>query len=111
MPPFVGTDDERAAVAAYLAVLGGARPTDVLGAAAVPAAGRIFEDNCAGCHGPDGDFQIGGRRTAPQFYERLGRLPQINDVMPAFPGNDEQRHAMAEYLAALPVRAAKGGAR
>jgi mono/diheme cytochrome c family protein len=41
----------------------------------------------------------------------IGRLPAINEMMPAFEGTEEQRKALADYLAALPGQAPKGGAR
>jgi len=41
----------------------------------------------------------------------LGRLPQINDAMPAFDGTDGERHAVAEVIAALPATPKTGGAR
>ncbi len=49
-------------------------------------------------------------RTAAQLYEMLGRLPQVNEAMPAFEGSEELRKALADYLAALPAPK-KGGAR
>jgi mono/diheme cytochrome c family protein len=54
MPPFVGTADERRALALYLAVLGGASAES---AAAAGAGEQYFEENCSVCHGPDGDFR------------------------------------------------------
>jgi mono/diheme cytochrome c family protein/cytochrome bd-type quinol oxidase subunit 1 len=115
MPPFPGTDDEREAVAAYLASLGGTVPH-------VPAAGggnaagdpgqAYFNENCSPCHGPGADIQIGGRgRTAAQIYEMIGHLPAVNPMMPAFEGSDELRHALADHVASLPAAQKKEGAR
>ena len=115
MPPFAGTDAERDALAAHLARLGGSPPhlPAPPGAATggSPAA-AYFNENCSACHGEGSDFPIGRRgRTAAQLYEMLGRLPQINEAMPAFEGSDELRKALAEYLAALPPAPREGGAR
>jgi mono/diheme cytochrome c family protein len=104
MPPFTGTEAERRALAVYLARLGGDASA---GAEAVAAAARgpvLFEDNCAMCHGADGEWPIGPRVTgkaAQDLYEMLGRLSEINEAMPPFEGSDEDRRALAEHLAVL----------
>jgi hypothetical protein len=41
----------------------------------------------------------------------IGRLPAIDEMMPAFEGSDEQRKALSEYLVSLPRPAPKGGAK
>lgn len=108
MPPFVGTGQERAALAAYLTSLSG-MPKAVSGEAIVMpesdalAMGREqFEGKCIFCHGDEADWAM--RRLAPgrdaeAFYERIGRLPEVNPIMPPFEGSDEERHALADYLA------------
>jgi mono/diheme cytochrome c family protein len=113
MPPFVGTAEERQWLAVYLALLGGARPSTITPPAPSSDIGRAyFESNCAACHGPDGlaPFDHAGRKPAA-LYEMIGRLPAINEMMPAFEGTDEQRAALSEYLARLPRPAPMGGAR
>lgn len=104
MPPFAGTDKERRALALYLAQLGGGDLSAGTPPAAAHPGARLFEENCAMCHGADSDWPmplyIRGR-AAPEFYEILGRLPEINDQMPAFEGSDDERRALAEYLAAM----------
>jgi hypothetical protein len=54
-------------------------------------------------HGADGEWPMTkeGRRSADEFYELLGRLPEVNEMMPPFPGNDAERRAVAEHLATL----------
>jgi mono/diheme cytochrome c family protein len=114
MPPFVGTIEERQLLAAYLALLGGADPADVV--PATPASGglgkAVFESQCAMCHGPDGvaPFDHKGRAQAV-FYEMIGRLPQVNEMMPAFEGTNEERQAVAAHLATLAPTMTKGGTR
>jgi mono/diheme cytochrome c family protein len=34
-------------------------------------------------------------------YDAIGRLPELYRGMPAFPGDDEERRALAAYLASL----------
>jgi mono/diheme cytochrome c family protein len=113
MPPFVGTVEERRALALYLAARGGASPEAraAFGAEGDPGA-AFFTENCAMCHGPDGEFAFDAKgRTADVLYEMLGRLTAINETMPALEATDEQRHALAEYLATLRGRLPKGGTR
>jgi mono/diheme cytochrome c family protein len=101
MPPFPGNEEERRALAFYLSRVGGAPATLPPG----PASGqnpaqKYLEENCFACHGPGGAFPISGRgRTAAQLHEMLGRLPEINEMMPPFDGSDELRKAVAELLA------------
>jgi mono/diheme cytochrome c family protein len=101
MPPFVGTDQERRALAVYLAMLGGAmvEPEPV----AVASPGRqVFEDYCAMCHLEEGDWPMGKMlkgRGAEELYDLIGRLPEVNEGMPPFEGSEEERRALADYLA------------
>ena len=103
MPPFVGTPEERHALAVYLASLGGATGEAPGPAPAADNAGaRFFSDNCSMCHGPDADFPFDARgRDAKAFYEILGRLPAIDDAMPPFEGTDAERRALADHLTTL----------
>ena len=103
MPPFVGSDSERESLAFYLARLGGAPATLPVPRGQGGPGHAYFEEQCSACHGPASEFPIGGRgRTASELYEMLGRLPQINEMMPPFEGPDEVRRALADYLASLP---------
>jgi len=106
MPPFVGTDAERRALATHLALLGGADPAS-LAATTAGAAGQdgaaYFEANCSMCHGPDGEWPMAKRpsRSADEFEALLGRLPELNEMMPPFEGTDADRRALAQHLAKL----------
>lgn len=101
MPPFVGTADEKRALAVYLASLGGGaidrRTPSVSGAA-------VFETNCAACHTSAGDWPMAPRvanRSEMELYDALGRLPELNEMMPPFEGTEAERRALAHYLAAM----------
>ncbi len=112
MPPFAGTAEERQFLAGYLALLGGATPGDIeLGTPSASAAGQAYyEANCAACHGPEAMAPFDAKGRAPSvFYEMIGRLPEVNEMMPAFEGTDADRKALADYLATLPARAPAGG--
>ncbi len=65
---------------------------------------RVFDAQCAACHGPRGDWPIAARlkgRTRDEFYALLAHLPAVNPVMPGFHGGDDERQALATYLASL----------
>ncbi|MBP7146378.1 MAG: c-type cytochrome [Acidobacteria bacterium] len=104
MPPFTGTAAERVALAVYLAQLGGG--AGVTPSAPVPqvAGARVFQDNCGMCHGAGSEWPIGpllAGRNADALYHALGRLPELNEMMPAFEGSEDERRALAAFLASL----------
>jgi mono/diheme cytochrome c family protein len=79
----------------------GARAPEVLREGA-----RVFGAQCGACHGPHADWPIATRlrgRTRDEFYALLDYLPAVNPVMPGFQGTDDERSALAAYLASLPV--------
>lgn len=109
MPPFVGTDAERHALAVHLALLGGTSADAVRERADADGADsgqRYFDANCAMCHGAGSEFPLSARpaRSAEAFYEMLGRLPEINEVMSPFDGDEGLRRALAAYLATLSTK-------
>jgi mono/diheme cytochrome c family protein len=112
MPPFVGTDAERHALAVHLARLGGDAGAGMETQATAAAPGEeAFETYCAACHGPDGPWPIAERlhgRSAEELYDLLGRLPEVREEMPPFAGTEEEREALAEYLGGL-AAATPGG--
>lgn len=112
MPPFAGTAEERDALAAYLATLGGATPAEIAQAGAEATLGaKTFDEKCSPCHGPDAAVPFNPKgRQASEFYDLIGRLPQVRDVMPPFEGTDEERRALSEFLPTLEAGRPKGGA-
>lgn len=112
MPPFAGTAAERHALATYLAWVGGATPGAIAESAGVAALGaRVFDENCSACHGAGAEFPFKGKgRESEEFFELIGRLPQVNDLMPPFEGTEAERRALAEHLPTIDG-AAQGGAR
>ena len=66
----------------------------------------FFDGNCGMCHSPDGEWAFEKRphRDADTYYEMLGRLPEINETMPPFPGDEAQRRAVAAYLAKVTAK-------
>jgi mono/diheme cytochrome c family protein len=103
MPPFLGNDDERRALAVYLATLGGGR---IEPRAAAVDGGAIFEASCAMCHAAAAEWPMQPRvagRSEAELYEILGELANRNPLMPPFEGTDAERRALAKHLAILAV--------
>jgi mono/diheme cytochrome c family protein len=98
MPPFTGNEEDRYAVSVHLAKLGGGEITPRRASA---SGGAIFDSNCAMCHGSEGEFPIAplvSGRNEEDLYEAIGRLPDLNPMMPPFEGNDAERRALAQHL-------------
>lgn len=78
------------------------RPPLVETPEAVAAGQAVFAYRCMGCHR---DVPLHARVagwSADRAYETIGRLPQVPRAnMPAFPGTEEDRRALAVYLHAL----------
>ncbi len=69
---------------------------------AVAAGQAVFAARCTGCHR---DVRLDGRVagwSAERAYRTIGRLQDVPRAnMPPFPGSEEERRALAVYLAAL----------
>lgn len=69
---------------------------------AVAAGKEVFARRCVGCH-RDVPLQrrVAGW-SAERAYQTIGQLPSVPRAhMPPFPGDDEERRALAVFLAAL----------
>jgi mono/diheme cytochrome c family protein/cytochrome bd-type quinol oxidase subunit 1 len=104
MPPFAGTAAEKRALAVHLARLGGDERAGLEVVAATGGGAAAFEQYCAACHGPESAWPIAERlrgRSAVDFFELIGRLPQVREEMPPFAGSEDERRALAQHLAGL----------
>jgi mono/diheme cytochrome c family protein len=104
MPPYAGTPAEKRALAEHLARLGGDENAGLEDPAPAGDGAAVFEQHCSACHGPESAWPIGPRlaaRAEAELFELLGRLPQVREEMPPFSGSDEERRALAQYLAEL----------
>lgn len=102
MPPFVGTERERRALAVYLARLGGGEVSLPGPEGAPPSGAAVFDEACAMCHAPEADWPLAELvegLSADDLFEVIGMLPEVNEDMPPFEGTDEERRALAEFLA------------
>jgi len=102
MPPFAGTEAEKRALAIHLARLGGDERAGLAAPVTTARGSSAFEQYCAACHGAESPWPIAERlrgRSAGDFYELIGRLPQVREEMPPFAGSDDERRALAQHLA------------
>jgi len=68
---------------------------------AVARGRKLFARMCLRCHQDVRlDRRVAGWSTG-RAYDAIGRLPQIASNMPPIQGTDEERRALAAYLAAL----------
>jgi mono/diheme cytochrome c family protein len=112
MPPFAGTEEERRALAAYLAA--GLHGKEVL-AAEVPASGgdqgkALFEEHCSSCH--ESPVVIGGAfagKGKNEIMAMLGTLNEISDEMQPFGGTAEESEQLADFLGDSRGNQDKGG--
>jgi len=106
MPPFIGNDDEKRALATYIyAGLQGKPVEDTKGASAEgkeqgPGA-QVFADNCVFCH------EAGLIKTKTAGWDKdtirkaLDKLSALNAAMPDFNGTSQQKDQLAEFIFSL----------
>jgi mono/diheme cytochrome c family protein len=98
MPPFVGNQEEKRALAVFLSSL----RDDGIGPGVSAWDGRaLFEQHCGGCHMRDAEdplFLMLREYRQEQVYEMLSDLEALNPVMPPFTGDDAERAKLAEWI-------------
>jgi mono/diheme cytochrome c family protein len=107
MPPFVGTEAEAKALAAYIVGdLNGKEVKEETAAQADP--GKVlFENNCSSCHELDAMTAAMQGLDQQQIIKTLRTLDQISDEMKPFAGNDAQAQQLSLFLLSLNQKAAK----
>ncbi len=97
MPPFAGTDSERAALAAFLASIQPVAPSPPSAA----ANGRtVFERNCSMCHQLRADDALFARlpKDPSEASNALRDLPNLFIRMPDLKLSDEERTALVDWV-------------
>ncbi|HLI62141.1 MAG TPA: c-type cytochrome [Terriglobales bacterium] len=98
MPPFAGNEQDRVALATYLASLS---PVAGEPATTSVALGRqVFRQRCSMCHTVAGKFRpldLGGT-DADAIDSMIQQLDLLNPGMPPFHGTDGERKALAQFL-------------
>lgn len=108
MPPFAGTSAEKRALAIHLARQGGDERAGLEVPSGAGGGAEAFERYCSACHGREAPWPVADRlrgRSAAEFYEMIGRLPQVREEMPPFSGTEDERRALAQYLGGLAATA------
>jgi mono/diheme cytochrome c family protein len=102
MPPFVGTEQEKAALARFLAQLNAPTVAGSAGPGSIPRSGEtVFNSSCSDCHLESPDdvlFSRLGRLDEMEVYQLIGTLEDLNPLMPAFAGPDEERMILARWI-------------
>ena len=110
MPPFVGTEEERGALAAFLTAGLAGKPLPTEAETAAPSGSAkgstLFEENCAACHGADLLKPKLAGWTREKVRSALDGLSRLNEAMPDYAGSPAEKEALADYLYGL-----VGGAR
>jgi mono/diheme cytochrome c family protein len=100
-----------AAVGISVALAPRRRPPIAETPAALALGERVFRDKCLHCHS---DIPIAARLagwTPERAYDAIGKLPELYPAMPEFFGTDDERRALAAYLAAVGAGRLAPGAR
>ena len=94
MTPFAGTEEEKKQLGLFLFSLN--QQTEAAGA---PSEGqRVFAGHCSSCHSPEEMPDKFADMDRTEILDLLGRLGEINDVMPSFKGTPVEKGALADYL-------------
>jgi mono/diheme cytochrome c family protein len=96
MPPFAGTDAERAALAAYLSTLHPVAP----GAAETADGHTVFERNCSMCHRvrSDDPLFVLLPRDPQTAVNALASLPMLFPLMPNLKLSGKERTALVQWV-------------
>jgi mono/diheme cytochrome c family protein len=108
MPPFQGTAEERATLAAWLAKRIDHRPLyEIYGVEGQALGRKVYETRCQICHVPGGHADITGTLAEldPGDFADLVDATDMAEEMPVFTGDAKERAALIEYLQKL----GKGG--
>ncbi len=100
MPPFVGTDQEGRALAAYIAgSLHGKEVQEPQETAEVVERGpALFEENCSSCHATEDLVSAFDGLEQQEIVETLKTLNEISDEMQPFSGSEEEHEQLAAFL-------------
>lgn len=101
MPPFIGTDAELKALAAYLTAGLHKKPLADDASIAGDRGKMLFEENCAACHAADVLKPKLAGWSREKVRGSLDKLSVLNPAMPDYNAPPADKDAMAGYLFAL----------
>jgi len=99
MQPFLGTEEEAAALAAY--IVGELHGKDVDPALLEAPTGqgqKLYEENCVGCHGLDIIEEWAQGLTLSEIIAGLESLSSLNDMMENFSGTTGEKELLAGFF-------------
>lgn len=105
MPPFAGTRDEAAMIAAHLyPQLDHRKTSEIYGLSGVDLGRKVYDIRCASCH------EIGGYNDKSEtlvglaredYEDLLDMAADLGEEMPPFTASEEDRTALIDYLLTL----------
>ncbi len=98
MPPFVGTDEELKAMAAYLTAGLHKKPLSDDSASSGDRGKTLFEENCAACHSAESLKPKMKGWSLEQARSSLDKLPALNPAMTDYNAPAADKDAMAAYM-------------
>jgi mono/diheme cytochrome c family protein len=104
MPPFPGTEEEARLLAEHLWKQLDRRPlAEIHGLSGAALGEKVYEVRCGVCHEVGGyndkTESLAGWGDEEEYLDFLDMAGELADEMPAFTGSDEDRRALAQYLA------------
>ncbi|MBN2645332.1 MAG: c-type cytochrome [Desulfuromonadaceae bacterium] len=102
MPPFVGTELERKALAAYLVGELHGKEAPVFAPPRVQSPGEVLfeKHSCSMCHAAQLVFDWAQGQSVESLEQGLSTLSQIDGSMKDFAGSAQERRQLADYLLA-----------
>lgn len=102
MPPFAGSEQEKAALAQWLfSISHPGQPMEGKQPQAISLSGdNVFKNHCADCHDSPKEIEkkLASISTLQEMVALIGTLDTISEDMPPFEGTEEEKAALAKYL-------------
>ena len=99
MPPFVGTESEVDALAAFIA--GGLHGKEIQTGRQHDSGTQLFESNCSACHEPSDLATSLEGEEKEEIIALLKTLDELSEEMVPFEGTDSEFESLSNYLFSL----------
>jgi mono/diheme cytochrome c family protein len=103
MPPFIGTEMEKKALAAYLVGTLHGKEVEIDAPQGENVGQQILDSECTCCHGADIVKEWAHEMTLDQVKQGLLSLSSINDSMEDYAGSAEELEALACFILGVPL--------
>jgi len=98
MPPFIGTEKEMEALAAFIVKDLHGKEIIFEKKKSVNKGKSLFEDNCSSCHEFDDINEYVKQLSIDKIKTMLPKLSSFNEDMPDFEGTDDEINTLANFL-------------